>query len=268
MNDFFTNLRTYLGDTIFNILNGIIAIVIGFIVVKFLKFIMKRIFLRLPINTTIASFLNSILSALIYLFYILIVLNAFGLDTTGVIALVGSVGVAIGLALKDSLSNIANGILLVTTKPFNVGDFVNINGVEGSVVSINMISTVLQTTDNKIVTIPNNEILSNNIINYNAMTTRRLDLVVSVSYDSDIKKVKDVINEIVTNEELIIKDPAPVFELNELADSSLNFTLRVWVNSSDYAKLKWKLNETIVKVFAKENIEIPYNKLDVNIRNN
>ena len=126
MNDFFTNLRTYLGDTIFNILNGIIAIVIGFIVVKFLKFIMKRIFLRLPINTTIASFLNSILSALIYLFYILIVLNAFGLDTTGVIALVGSVGVAIGLALGNSAHAIG------TSKALEFGE------IEGAMSSLSI----------------------------------------------------------------------------------------------------------------------------------
>lgn len=267
MNDFLLNLRSFLGDTIFNILSGIIALVVGFIVVKFLKFILKRIFTRLPINTTIASFANSILIALIYLLYILIVLNAFGLDTTGLIALIGSVGVAIGLALKDSLSNIANGIMLVTTKPFNVGDLVNINGTEGTVVSINMISTVLQTSDNKMVTIPNNEILANNIINYNAMTTRRLDLVVSVAYNSDLNKVRDVVNKIIASDSKILTDPAPVFELDELASSSLNFTLRVWVNSSDYTKLKWDLNQKIMEAFTKENIEIPYNKLDVNIRN-
>ena len=259
------NVKDLFGETLFTILNGIIVLVVGFFIVKLLRFGLKRILNRLPINTTIATFLNSILTAVLYLIYILIVLNSFNIATDGIVALVGSVGVAIGLALKDSLSNIANGIMLVTMKPFNVGDFVEVNGTTGTVVAIHMISTVLQTTDNKYITIPNNEVLSNNIINYNAMTTRRLDLVVSCSYDSDIKLVKKTLLDLVEKDSRIFSDPAPVCELDVMNSSSLDFTLRVWLKSSDYHAVRWSLNEQIINKFNELNIEIPYNQLDVRV---
>ncbi len=266
MENFLNNIKSFFGDALFNFLNGIIALVIGFIILKLLRFIIKKVLTRLPINTTIATFLNSILSAVLYLIYILIVLSAFGINTNGVVALVGSVGVAIGLALKDSLSNIANGIMLVTMKPFNVGDFVEVNGTSGTVIAIHMISTVLQTTDNKVITIPNNEVLSNNIVNYNAMTTRRLDMVVSVSYDTDIDLAKNTILELVEKDNRIFSDPAPVCELDKMNESSLDFTLRVWLKSSDYHNVRWDLNQKIIKTFNKKNIEIPYNQLDIRVR--
>lgn len=266
MTDFINTLKSFFGDTLFIILNGVITLVIGFFVVKLIRYILKKILNRLPVNTTIATFLTSILSAILYLLYILIVLSSFNISTDGIVALVGSVGVAIGLALKDSLSNIANGIMLVTMKPFNVGDFVEVNGTSGTVVAIHMISTVLQTTDNKLITIPNNEVLSNNIINYNAMTTRRLDIVVSVAYNSDIELVKNTVKEIIAKDKRIFKDPEPVFELDKLNDSSLDFTLRVWLKASDYHPVRFSLNETIIKTFNEKNIEIPYNQLDIRVR--
>ena len=266
MENFLNTLKNLFGDALFNILNGIIALVLGFFVVKFLRFILRRLLNRLPINTTIATFLNSILSAILYLIYILIVLNAFNIATDGIVALVGSVGVAIGLALKDSLSNVANGIMLVTMKPFNVGDYVEVNGTSGTVVAIHMISTVLQTTDNKLITIPNNEVLSNNIINYNAMPTRRLDMTISVAYDSDIDLVRSTVLGLVAADERIFKDPAPVFKLDVMNSSSLDFTLRMWVQSGDYHNVKWQLNENIIKVFAEKNIEIPFQQVDIRMR--
>lgn len=261
-----TTLKGFFGDALFNIFSGLIAIFIGFFVVKFVKFILRRLLTRLPINRTVSTFLMSILSAVIYLIYILICADAFGIPMTGFITLLSSIGVAVGLALKDSLSNIANGILLVVMKPFKVGDFISVNGVEGVVVAIHMISTVVQTTDNKVITIPNNEVLADNIINYNGMTTRRLDMNFGVSYNSDIKEVQAVINDILSNHPKILKDPEPICRLDEQADSALVFTVKCWVKAEDYWNTKYDLNEMTVEAFNAHGIEIPYNQLDVNIR--
>ncbi len=267
MEDFLETLRTNLGDGLFNVLNGIIVLVIGFFVVRIVNYLIKKIIARLPLNTTIAQFSFSIITALVYLLYILMVLNAFGLDTSGIVALVASVGLAIGVALKDSLSNIANGIMLVTSKPFNVGDYVEINETSGTVVSINLTTTVIQSSDNKLITIPNSEILSNNIVNYNAMTTRRLDLTISVAYGSDVTLVKELLTAMIKKDKRIFKDPKPVIELDELGDSSLNFTVKLWLKSGDYSKVKWSLNEQIVEEFNKNNIILATNHLNVALRN-
>ncbi len=259
-------LKGFFGDALFKIFTGLVAIVIGFFVVKLVKFVVRRLLLRLPINTTVAKFLMSLFTALIYVVYILVVADAFGIPMTGFLTLIGSIGVAIGLALKDSLSNIANGIMLVVMKPFKVGDYISVNGVEGTAISINMVSTVIQTVDNKAITIPNNEVLADNIINYNTMTTRRLDLIYSVAYGSDIDKVKEILLDLANNHPLSLKDPAPICRLHVQNTSSLDFTLRIWVKSSDYWNLKWDLNEAVVKVFAENNIEIPFAQLDVRMR--
>lgn len=259
-------LKGFFGDALFNIFTGLVAIVVGFFVVKVVKFIIKRLLIRLPINTTVAKFLMSIFKAIIYVIYALVVADAFGIPMTGFIALIGSIGVAVGLALKDSLSNIANGIMLVVMKPFKVGDYISVNGVEGTVIAINMVSTSIQTVDNKAIIIPNNEVMADNIINYNAMSTRRLDLIYSVAYDSDVDLVKEVLLKLATEHPLSLQDPAPICRLHVQNTSSLDFTLRIWVKADDYWALKWDLNEAVVKEFAKQNIEIPYNQLDVRMR--
>ena len=260
------NIKGFFGDALFNIFLGLIALVIGFFVVKLLKLILRRIFGRLPINTTISKFLYSILTAAIYVIYFLVVLSSFGIPMTGFLALIGSIGVAVGLALKDSLSNIANGIMLVVMRPFKIGDFVNVNGVEGTVIAINMVSSVIQTGDNKVITIPNNSILSNNIINYDAMSTRRVDMTFGVSYDSNIEEVKKALLDLANTNSKILKDPAPICVLAEQASSSLNFKLRFWVKNGDNWSTQWQLNEDVVKKFNELGIEIPYDQLDVRMR--
>lgn len=267
LESFIDTLKQFTGDALFNVLAGLIALVLGFFVVKFFKFLTKKILNRLPIGTTITSFLQSIIFVLIYIIYIMVVLGSFGIPVDGIFTLVASVGVAVGLALKDSLSNIANGILLVVMKPFKVGDYVNINGVEGTVIKIHLINTNIRTSDNKIITVPNNEVMADNIINYNGMTTRRLDMMFSAAYDADIELVKSTILELANNHPLVLKDPEPFCRLKEQGSSSLNYTLRLWVKASDYWTVYFDLNEAVVKTFNEKNIEIPYNKLDVKVLN-
>ncbi len=260
------NIKTYLGDALFNVFTGLIALVIGFFIVKLLKLILRRILGRLPINMTISKFLLSLLNASIYVIYFLVVLSSFGIPMTGFLTLIGSIGVAVGLALKDSLSNIANGIMLVVMRPFKVGDWISVNGIEGNVIAINMVSSVIQTGDNKVITIPNNSILSSNIINYDAMSTRRIDMSFGVSYDSDIDAVKKALLDLARNNDKILKDPAPICVLAEQAASSLIFKLRFWVKNGDNWTTQWQLNEDVVKKFNELGIEIPYNQLDVRMR--
>lgn len=265
MNSFIEAVKEFFGGALITVLTGLIAAVLGLLIVRLLKRLLRRLLTRLPINATVSTFLLSIISAVLYIIYTLVVLDAFGIPMTGFIALLSSVGVAVGLALKDSLSNIANGIMLVIMKPFKVGDFINVNGVDGVVVGIHMISTVIQTTDNKVITIPNNEVLSNNITNFNGMTTRRLDMVFTVAYGSDVDKVKEIFLDLTNKHDKILKDPAPICRLSEQAESSLNFLVRVWVKADEYWNVKWDLNEQSIKALEEANIEIPYNKLDVNV---
>lgn len=266
LDNFVAKLRSLFGDTLFNVLSGLITIIIGLIIAKFIRYILKHILFKLPINQTIAKFMTSILSALVYLIYFLIVVDAFGIPMSGFITLIGSIGVAIGLALKDSLSNIANGMLLVGMQPFKVGDFVNVNGVEGTVIGIHLVTTVIQTTDNKVISIPNNEVLANNIINFNGMTTRRLDLTYSVAYDTDIDLVKTTLLKMCHDHVKILKDPSPLCRLANHGDSSLDFLVRVWVKADDYWNVKFDLNEEVIRLFNELEIEIPYNQLDVRMR--
>ena len=248
-----------------DIIATILIFIIGYVLARILLSISQKAIAKSKLDPICHKFFLSLLKVTLYSVVVILGCSRF-VDTSSLVALLSVVGVAVSLAVKDSLSNIANGIMLVTMKPFNVGDFVEVNGTTGTVVAIHMISTVLQTTDNKYITIPNNEVLSNNIINYNAMTTRRLDLVVSCSYDSDIKLVKKTLLDLVEKDSRIFSDPAPVCELDVMNSSSLDFTLRVWLKSSDYYAVRWSLNEQIINKFNELNIEIPYNQLDVRVR--
>lgn len=265
MNSFIETVKEFFGGALITVLTGLIAAVLGLLIVRLLKRLLRRLLTRLPINATVSTFLLSIISAVLYIIYTLVVLDAFGIPMTGFIALLSSVGVAVGLALKDSLSNIANGIMLVIMKPFKVGDFISVNGVDGVVVGIHMISTVIQTTDNKVITIPNNEVLSNNITNFNGMTTRRLDMVFTVAYGSDIDKVKEIFLDLTNKHEPRNLVMILLVHLNGKLEQDPLKSYHVWVKADEYWNVKWDLNEQSIKALAEANIEIPYNKLDVNV---
>lgn len=192
-----------------------------------------------------------------------------GIDTSGLTALVTSLGVCAGLAVNGALSNLAGGVLIIFTRPFKVDDYIEVEGssIAGTVEEIRIVTTKLCTPDNKVIYVPNGTLSNSNIINYSEKATRRVDFNFAIAYESDFGKARELIYNLLASHELALKDPAPVVRMSEHGDSSVNITARVWVNSKNYWTVKWDIIEASKKMFDENGIEIPYNKLDVNVKN-
>ena len=248
----------------------IYVIVIWFIGTKLIKLLVKlikkgRLFNKL--DKSISSFLLSFIRATLYTILIITIAGVIGIPSTSIITLLGSAGVAIGLALQGGLSNIAGGLVILIYKPFKVGDFVDTHADSGTVKSISLFYTTLVTPDNKIISIPNGNLANSATVNYSKEKERRLDISIDISYDNDIEHVKKVLNSIINKEKRINKEKEVFARLTDYKDSSMVYTIRVWVPSSDFWNTKFDLLEEMKKTFDKENISIPYNQLDVHIDN-
>lgn len=215
------------------------------------------------IDEILVKFLENIAYYSLITAVILAALNKLGITTTSFLAILGAAGLAVGLALKDSLGNFASGVMIIIFKPFRVGDFVTAGGVTGSVSEVGIFNSVFVTGDNQRIVVPNSSITSGSITNVNAFDTRRVDLVVGISYDDDIKKAKDLLTNLLTSHEKILVDKGITVAVSELADSSVNFVVRAWVNTPDYWEVRFFLIENIKLVFDKEGITIPYPQQDV-----
>lgn len=215
------------------------------------------------IDEILVKFLENIAYYSLITAVILAALNKLGITTTSFLAILGAAGLAVGLALKDSLGNFASGVMIIIFKPFRVGDFVTAGGVTGSVSEVGIFNSVFVTGDNQRIVVPNSSITSGSITNVNAFDTRRVDLVVGISYDDDIKKAKDLITNLLTSHKKILVDKGITVAVSELADSSVNFVVRAWVNTPDYWEVRFFLIENIKLVFDKEGITIPYPQQDV-----
>ncbi len=216
-------------------------------------------------DETLVGFLASILRWVLLLFVIIAALSQLGINTTSLVALLGAAGLAIGLSLQSSLSNFASGVMLIMFRPFTKGDFVEAGGATGVVDKISIFTTVMTTPDNKEVIVPNGAILSNTITNYSARPTRRVDLVFGISYDDDIRKAKELLEEIIAADKRVLSDPEPVIVVGELADSSVNFLVRPWVNAADYWGVYWDTTEAVKLKFDEAGISIPYPQMDVHM---
>ncbi len=213
----------------------------------------------------LVKFLSSILRWVLLLFVVIAALSQLGIDTTSLVALLGAAGLAIGLSLQSSLANFASGVMLIVFRPFTKGDFVEVAGTSGSVDNISIFTTTLTTPDNKEVIVPNGSVIGNNITNYSARPTRRVDMVFGIGYDDDIKKAKELLEQIVAADERVLAEPAPVVALGELADSSVNFLVRPWVKAEDYWGVLWDTTETVKLKFDEAGISIPYPQIDVHL---
>jgi small conductance mechanosensitive channel len=211
------------------------------------------------------SFVSSLAYWAIMTFVIIAAIGQIGVQTTSLIAIMGAAGLAIGLSLQGSLANFAAGVLIVMFRPYRVGDFVEAAGVAGSVVQVQILTTVLKTGDNKQIVIPNGQIMGSIITNYSANDTRRVDLTVGVGYNDDLDKVRSTLQDLIDADERILKDPASLIAVSELADSSVNFVVRTWVNSADYWGVYFGLTEAIKKRFDQEGISFPYPQQDVHL---
>ena len=245
------------------LLSALAVLVFGMWVAKRLTRWATSLLHRKSMDEAAAGFVGQIAYAILVVMVLLTALDQLGVDTTSMIAALGAAGLAIGLALQSSLSNLASGFLLVTLRPFKKGDYVEAAGTSGSVDQITMLQTRLVTPDNRKVTVPNSSVMSNIITNYSALPTRRLDLVVGVSYDDDIRQVKAVLEELVAGDERIMKEPSHLIAVSELADSSVNFNFRMWCSAADYWALKWDMTERIKLTFDERGISIPYPQRDV-----
>ena len=218
---------------------------------------------RRKMDPTIRSFLTSLVNIVLLTLLIISVVSALGVNTTSFAALLASAGVAVGMALSGNLQNLAGGIVILLFRPFKVGDYIEAQGVGGTVSEIQIFHTILTTPDNKKLFLPNGVLSSGNIANYSKEPLRRVDFTVSIEYGEDTDKVRSVLLELLSADERILKDPAPFVALGSLADSSVNMTVRVWVNSADYWNVYFQTNETIYKEFNKRGINFPFPQLTV-----
>jgi small conductance mechanosensitive channel len=234
--------------------------VVGLVVKAAEKFLRNR-----GQDEILVRFLCSIMRWVLLLFVVVAALSQLGIDTTSLVALLGAAGLAIGLSLQGSLSNFASGVMLIVFRPFTKGDFVEAGGATGVVDSINIFTTTMTTPDNKEVILPNGSVLGGNITNYSARPTRRVDMVFGIGYDDDIRKAKKLLEEIIAADDRVLADPAPAVVVGELADSSVNFLVRPWVNAADYWGVFWDTTETVKLRFDEAGISIPYPQMDVHM---
>jgi small conductance mechanosensitive channel len=218
---------------------------------------------RKNVDATIQSFLKSFVSILLNVLLIITVVSALGINTTSFAALLASFGVAAGMALSGNLQNLAGGLIILLFKPFKVGDVIEAQGVLGSVKEIQIIHTILQTPDNKEIFLPNGSLSSGSITNYSKMDTRRVDFTVSVEYGTDVEKVMNALRDIANADSRVLKDPEAFIALSSLADSSVNFTFRVWVKGSDYWPVYFTLNKQIYEEFNRQGIGFPFPQLQI-----
>jgi len=258
-----------MGDTLIALLTNIaIAAAILFGGIWLAKQIKKYVVLmmeRRNVDALLASFSSNIVYVALVAFVVIAALSQLGIQTTSFVAIIGAAGLAIGLALQGSLANFASGVMIIAFRPFKVGDFIEAGGVSGVVEGIQIFSTQMRTGDNKAIIIPNANITGSNITNYSAKDTRRVDMVFGIGYNDDIKKAKDLLLELIADDDRILKDPEAVVAVSELADSSVNFVVRPWVKSADYWGVMFDFTEAVKLRFDKEGISIPYPQQDVHL---
>ncbi len=260
-----TLINDYLVPWSIRIVTAILVYYIGRIIARWIVRLTRHMLERAGIDPMLNKFLCNVLNGLLIAVVAIAALDQLGVDTTSLLAVLGAAGLAVGLALKDSLGNFAAGVMLVIFRPFRIGDFVEAGGVAGVVEDIGIFSTTFRTGDNRIIIVPNGQIYGGTILNASARDTRRIDLVIGIGYDDDIKKAKRILEDILETDDRILEDPAPAISLGELADSSVNLNVRPWVKSSDYWPVRSDLLERIKNAFDAEGISIPYPQRDVHL---
>jgi len=247
----------------FKLIGSILIFVIGKKIAIFAKSLILKVMNKSNVDETLAKFLSNIAYGILLVVIVLAALNNLGVNTTSFVAILGAAGLAVGLAFKDTVANIGAGVLLIFFKPFKVGDFIQAAGESGVVEEINLFSVLMRTGDNKQIIIPNSGIIGGNITNFSAKDTRRVDFVFGIGYDDDLKLAKTTLEEIINADDRVLKDPATFVAVSELADSSVNFVVRAWVNSGDYWGVYFDTLEKVKLTFDEKNISIPYPQMDV-----
>ena len=247
------------------LLAAFLIYVIGRWVAKALTRWVGRAIIQANVDATLSRFLSSIVYMVLIVFVVLTALSALGVNTTNFLAILGAAGLAVGLALKDSLSNFAAGVMLVFFRPFKMGDYIEAAGISGTVVSIKIFDTILRTSDNRVITVPNALIYADTITNFSAEDKRRIDLVIGIGYDDDIARAKALIQGVLGQDDRILDEPPPVMLVVELGESSVDIAVRSWVNSGDYSQVRSDLLEHIKRALEAAGLSIPYPQRDLHI---
>jgi small conductance mechanosensitive channel len=247
------------------IIAALVVFIVGRWIARGVEKLIARILTRKNVDPTVVSFVEHLVYIGLITFVIIAALAQLGIQTTSFIAVIGAAGLAIGLALQGSLANFAAGFLMIIFKPFKAGDYIDGGGAAGTVEKIEVFTTQLKTVDNKVVIIPNAKMMGDNIVNYSAKDTRRVDLDFGVSYGDDIDKVRKILADVVKNESRVLKDPETMIIVKELADSSVNFQVRAWTKTADYWGVYFDMVETVKKQFDASGISIPFPQRDVHV---
>ena len=258
-------LNQYVIPWAINIALALAVFIIGRWVAKAITNTIKRVMTKYQVDGTLVGFTGNIVYTVLLVVVVIAALDRLGVDTTSVLAVFAAAGLAVGLALKDSLSNFSAGVMLILFKPFKVGDFVEAGGTSGIVEDIGIFNTLMRTPDNREVTVPNSHIYGGIITNVTARDTRRIDLVVGIGYDDNIKKAKQLVMELMQADERILEDPAPSVVVLELGESSVDLAIRPWSKTSDFWAVRCELIENIKATFDKNGISIPFPQRDLHV---
>ncbi|MEZ8295175.1 small-conductance mechanosensitive channel MscS [Vibrio splendidus] len=248
-----------------NIISALIILFIGNLIVKAVANSVSKVLQKKKMDRAVVEFVHGLVRYLLFVIVLIAALGRLGVQTASVVAVIGAAGLAVGLALQGSLSNFAAGVLIVAFRPFKSGDYVEIGGVAGSVDSIQIFQTVLTTPDNKMVVVPNGSVIGSPITNYSRHDTRRIDLMIGVSYNADLQKTKALLTKICESDERVLKEPGVQVGVHTLADSSVNFVVRPWVNTAEYWNVYFDLMQAIKEGLDNEGIEIPFPQMDVHM---
>ena len=250
------------------IVSAILIYVIGRWVTKLVVKSVAKLMSKSNVDASLTKFAGNIIGSVLTIFVLIAAIEQLGVDTTSIMAIFAAAGLAVGLALKDSLSNFSAGVMLIMFKPFKIGDFVNAGGSAGVIEEIQIFNTIMRTGDNQEIIIPNSHIYGGSITNVSARDTRRIDLVIGIGYDDNIGTAKSLIEDIISNNTLILAEPAPTIMVLELGESSIDIAVRPWVKTGDYWGVRAELLQTIKETFDEKGISIPYPQRDVHMINN
>jgi len=258
--------QTLLVDYAIKFIVAIVIFLIGRLIAKLISKAISKILSKRGVDSAVISFIASLTYGLVFIVAIIAAISHLGFNTSSLVAIIGAAGLAIGLALQGSLSNFASGVLIISLRPFKSGDFVEVSGIAGVVEEILIFSTKLRTGDNKTVIVPNGSITSGTITNYSAKPTRRIDLIIGVSYDANLAQTKKILADVVEQNGLVLKDQDVTIGVSELADNSVNLVVRPWVKSENYWPVYFELLENIKVALDEAGIEIPYPQLSLHMK--
>ncbi|MGO1297385.1 MAG: small-conductance mechanosensitive channel MscS [Vibrio sp.] len=263
LTDWFSNNSDLMFEYSMNIIWAVLILFVGNIAVKLVANSVAKVMRKRRIDKAVIDFVHAIIRYLLFIIVLIAALGKLGVQTASVVAVIGAAGLAVALALQGSLSNFAAGVLIVAFRPFKSGDYVEVGGIAGSVSSIQIFQTILNSPDNKMIVVPNSSIIGGPITNYSRHKTRRIDLIIGVSYNADLRKTRKILTDLLESDERVLKDPVVTVEVHTLADSSVNFVVRPWVKTDDYWPVYWDMMLRIKETLDENGIEIPFPQMDV-----